>query len=156
MGTATQTQATKRPLRRLTGLRHEVYAGRGEIKADQGQIMIQLFPVFIYSASKESQACQPGRSSKAAPHVGEGMAGIWPPELAQHPENHRAPSQPGGPSGCSIQPPRLLTHVPLPSSASTTSLLPNPFFKIWPSLLNHHPHPSLDIYAPTEKVGSPD
>lgn len=45
----------------------------------------------------ESQAWLPGRPSKAAPHVREGMAVIRPrsPARLQHPEDHGLPSQTG-------------------------------------------------------------
>ena len=89
---------------------------------------------------------EPSKSARKAMHSSlsrrGGNAGSWPPawlstqRITEFLDNQGPPSilllaqgALAGPLGGSVQPPRLLTHVLLPPSASTTSLLPNPFLK---------------------------
>lgn len=115
----------------------------------------------LIGPSKESQACLPGRPSKAAPHVGEGMAAIRPQSTAwlstQRITEFPARQEPlsfflllahgiwragiEGTSGCPIQSSGSLTLIPLPPSAPTTSLLLNPLLKSGHHFSTPSPYP---------------
>lgn len=114
----------------------------------------------LIGPSKESQACLPGRPSKAAPHMGEGMAAIRPRSAAwlstQRITEFPARQEPlsfflllahgtwragiEGTSGCPIQSSGPLTLILLPPSARTTSLLLNALLKSGHHFSTPSPH----------------